>query len=118
MRSFTRITSALAACLLSLEAAALAMGPDEFAASKAMACVLAQESLNYLSQDEYRELTETVLQDFDQQESDAIYAKALGYFDGLMFGIPAEDERQVNARLMEFVGSPACSMNRTVGLQL
>jgi hypothetical protein len=69
------------------QATALSLGPEEFAASTQLTCVLAQESLGYLSEDEYGSLTHNVLADFDASESDAIYAKALGYIDGLMFGI-------------------------------
>lgn len=118
MRHFAFITSFALLLPLSQLAAALSLGPEEFAASKTMACVLAQESLGQLSDVEYGELTNTVLAGFDDEESDAIYAKALGYFDGLMFGIPADNDMMVNERLQEFVGSTACGLNRTVSLSL
>ena len=47
--------------------------------------------------------------------SDVIYAQALGYFDGLMFGIPAGDDREVSARLQEYLSSAACT--RLTGLE-
>ena len=102
---------ALAALLLGAGAAqGLAMGPDEFGAARRLTCVLAQESLGYLSEKEYGELTSEVLEGFDAAESDVVYAKALGYYDGLMFGLPGSDESQVNDRLQQYLGSAACRM--------
>ena len=89
---------------------ALAMGPEDFVAARHLTCVLAQESLGYLSEAEYADLTGQVLDGYDQSESDVIYAKALGYYDGLMFGLPASDDRQISARLQEFLASSACTV--------
>lgn len=111
-----RLLTLTIACLLSvlaMRANALALGPDEFAAARQLSCVLAQESLGYLSDDDFAELTDEVLADYDQVEGDVIYAKALGYFDGLMFGLPEQDAAQVNARLRSFLESQACT--RVVG---
>jgi hypothetical protein len=93
----------------SLSAGALELGAEDFVAAREMTCVLAQESLGYLSEDEYAAMADTVLEDYDQGQADVIYAQALGYFDGLMFGLPESDERQVGARLQEFVASAACT---------
>jgi hypothetical protein len=98
----------LVAGLISQYAGALAMGPDEFAAARQLTCVLAQESLGYLDASEYADQTQAVLEDFDQAESDVIYAKAIGYYDGLMFGVEERDHRGVNDRLQAFVSSQAC----------
>ncbi|WP_279244079.1 hypothetical protein [Candidatus Litorirhabdus singularis] len=100
----------------SMQVRSLAMGPAEFAASGKLACVLAEESLGYVSKTEYGNLTEQVLEGFDQQESDAIYAKALGYYDGLMFGIPAGDQERVYSRLRNFVSSKACAFSAPVNV--
>ena len=49
-----------------------------------------------------------VLDDFDASEQDTILAKALGYYDGLMFSVASDDVQQVNERLEEFVASASC----------
>ena len=108
--------SALAALFFSLSAGfstqahSLAMGPDEFVAARHLTCVLAQEALGYLSEDEYGAMTHDVLDGYDQAESDVIYAKALGYYDGLMFGLQADDELMINDRLQQYVESQSCRM--------
>jgi hypothetical protein len=93
---------------------ALALGPDEFAAAQQLTCVLAQDSLGYLSESEYDELVDEVLGSYEETDGDVIYAKALGYFDGLMFGIPERDANQINDRLRNFVQSQSCT--RVVGV--
>ncbi len=98
-------------CLIALSllasgpALALSMAPEEFHASRQLACVLAEQSLGYLSDEEYGERTHTVLDGFEDEERDAILAKALGYYDGLMFSI---EPPQVNERLATFVTSDSC----------
>lgn len=105
-------TVLIATCLLagiSLKAQALALGPAEFVASRNLACVLAQESLGYLLEDEYAAMTSELLDGYNQEESDVIYAKALGYYDGLMFDLPTGDEDSISDRLQQFVQSQACT---------
>lgn len=109
MRSLRKLGLGLLLVFGSTQAVALAMGPDEFAAARMLTCVLAQETLGYLSEQQYAEETEAVLQGFDQAESDVIYAKAIGYYDGLMFGLPASDQGAVNARLQSYINSQACT---------
>ena len=87
------------------QVSALSLAPEEFLASRQLACVLAQESLGHLTEVEYGEKTHTVLDGFDDAERDNILAKALGYYDGLMFSIESE---QVNERLETFVASTSC----------
>lgn len=112
-----RITSVISGLLLSLflssGAQALALGPKEFAAAKDVACVMAQDSLGYLSEDDFNDLIDQVLSDFDGEAGDVVYAKAVGYFDGLMFGIPESDQRLIQERLREFNASRECT--RLVG---
>lgn len=92
----------------SLPAAALSLAPKEFAASRQLACVLAEQSLGYLDETEYGARTHDVLDGFDDSERDNILAKAIGYMDGLMFEI--EDESaEVNDRLQQFVASRNCA---------
>ena len=100
---------------LSLNASALELGAEDFVAAREMTCVLAQDSLGYLSDDEYADMAETILADYDQAQTDVIYAQALGYFDGLMFGLPEADDREISARLQSFVASGACT--RFTGLE-
>jgi hypothetical protein len=103
------LAAAVVTAVMAGNATALALAPDEFQASRQLACILAQQSLGQLSEQEYGELTHSVLDDFDEAEQDAILAKALGYYDGLMFSIPGDDAVEVNLRLEDFVSSPTCS---------
>ena len=109
MKFFVSIAAALGLGLAINSASALELGAEDFAAARDMTCVLAQESLGYLSEDEYTEMAESVLADYTQEGGDIIYAQALGSFDGLMFGLASDDSRQVNARLQEYVASAACT---------
>lgn len=97
--------------LASRQAGALAFAPEEFQASRKLACVLAAQSLGYLSATEYGERTHALLDGFDEGERDTILAKALGYYDGLMFSV---EPGKVNERLEAFVDSSSC---RTDGYQ-
>ena len=99
---------AVSLCLACQHAGALSLAPEQFQASRKLACVLAEESLGYLSQDEYGRRTHAVLDGFDESERDNVLAKALGYYDGLMFAVEADDVRQVNERLETFVASASC----------
>jgi len=87
------------------QASALSLGVEEFQASRQLACVLAEQSLGYLSEEEYGARTHTVLDGFDDSERDNILSKALGYYDGLMFALEPE---QVDERLETFVASTSC----------
>lgn len=114
-----RSLAALCLAAASYQATALELAPEEFHASRQMACVLAAQSLGYLSEKEYGARTHTVLDDFDDGERDMILAKALGYYDGLMFEVDGANEQQVNERLAIFVESSTCSNGyREAGLHL
>ena len=95
--------------ILASQASALSLAPEEFQASRKLACVLAEQSLGYLSEEEYGSRTHAVLGDFDETERDKLLAKALGYYDGLMFSIEASNTVQVNERLASFVHSNSCT---------
>lgn len=95
--------------VVSLGAQALALGPKEFAAAKAVACIMAQDSLGFLTENDFGDLVDQVMSDFDEADGNVVYAKAVGYFDGLMFGIPESDQRQVQERLRQFNASRACT---------
>ncbi|TDG15530.1 hypothetical protein E2F43_04680 [Seongchinamella unica] len=102
------IAAALAGTFFSQQAASLSLAPEEFLASRQLACVLAEQSLGYLSETEYGARTHTVLDGFDDTERDTILAKALGYMDGLMFSIDEGDDDQVHGRLRSYVESSDC----------
>ncbi len=99
----------LAGGVASMNSSALALAPEEFTASRQLACILAQQSLGQLSEDEYGEMTHNLLDEFEESERDAILAKALGYYDGLMFSIDGGDSVQVDHRLADFVNSQTCA---------
>lgn len=108
--NFLRNLSGMACLLLmAQQAAALSMAPEEFSASRKLACVLAEQSLGYLTEKEYGARTHTVLDGFNDAERDNILSKALGYVDGLMFSIADDDSRQVHDRLQNFVQSESCA---------
>ena len=104
----TRLFMAVILGVFCQQAAALSLAPEEFQASRQLACVLAEQSLGYLDETQYGEKTHTVLDGFDETERDNILAKALGYYDGLMFAIEPDDAEQVSERLETFVTSASC----------
>jgi len=87
----------------------LAMDTKEIETSRKMACVLAQQSLGQLTEDEYGELTHTLLDGFDETERDNILAQAVGYYGGLTFSVEAAGPEQVNLKLEDFVASSTCA---------
>jgi len=105
---YISLVAGLVGALNALPVAALSLAPEEFSASRQLACVLAQQSLGHLTEDEYGALAHGVLDDFDDTEQEHILSSALGYVDGLMFDIESGDSAQVNQRLTQFVDSPAC----------
>lgn len=106
-----RLVAGVLAILGSQAAQALSLAPEEFAASRQMACVLAAQTLGQLSEKEYGARTHTVLDGFDEVERDNILAKALGYMDGLMFALDDNNSDQVNGRLEDFVQSSTCEQD-------
>ncbi len=99
---------------------ALSLAPEEFKASRQMACVLAQQSLGKLSEDEYGKKAHTVLDGFDEAERTNILAQAVGYYGGLLFSNAEETAAKSTLRLEDFVASSACSSNdyRKVSISL
>ena len=53
--------------ILASQASALSLAPEEFRASRQLACVLAEQSLGYLSEEEYGSRTHDVLESFDEK---------------------------------------------------
>jgi hypothetical protein len=99
---------------------ALSLAPEEFNASRKMACVLAQQSLGQLSEDEYGEKANTVLDGFDEAERNNILAQAVGYYGGLLFSIADDHADKSTLRLEDFIASSTCSSNdyRKVSISL
>lgn len=102
------------------QAPALALAPEEFEASRKLACVLAQQSLGQLSEDEYGERANKVLDGFDEAERDNILAQAVGYYGGLMFSDDDEAPHTATLRLEDYLSSSTCSPNdyRKVSISL
>lgn len=101
-------------CLLSLvtytsQSTALSLAPEEFTASRQLACVLAQQSLGQLSESEYGAKANTLLDGFDEAERNNILAQAVGYFGGLMFTPANDNADKLTLRLENFVSSSTCS---------
>lgn len=96
--------------LHSTQALSLSLGPEEFDASRKMACVLAQQSLGRLTEDEYGEMTHSLLDGFDEEERDTILAQAVGYYGGLTFSVEGENSQDlVDLKLEDFVASSTCA---------
>ncbi|MCB1689764.1 MAG: hypothetical protein KDI33_14810 [Halioglobus sp.] len=106
-------------CLIPLlaytaQGVALSFAPEEFQASRKLACVLAQQSLGQLSEAEYGEKTHTVLDGFDEVERDNILAQAVGYYGGLVFSAAGEDPASAGIsaagalKLQGFLASSTC----------
>jgi hypothetical protein len=107
-------------CLIPLlayatQGVALSFAPEEFQASRKLACVLAQQSLGQLSEEEYGEQAHTVLDGFDEIERDNILAQAVGYFGGLVFSTTGDDANSgghsvgVTLKLEDFLASGTCA---------
>lgn len=118
MRVIVSLFGILFPVFLSVGVQALALGPKECAAAKNVTCVMAQDSLGYLSEDDFNDLIDEALSGFEGDAGDVIYAKAVGYFDGLMFGIPESDQDLVQARLRQFNTSRACTQLVSSNFQL
>lgn len=102
-----------------IQSTALSLAPEEFDASRKMACMLAQQSLGQISEDQYGERVHTILDGFDEAERDNILAQAVGYFGGLLFSKTADTAEKSTVRLEQFVSSSTCSSDyRKVTLSL
>jgi hypothetical protein len=99
---------------------ALALAPEEFKASRKLACVLAQQSLGQLNEDEYGVQANKLLDGFDEAERDNILAQAVGYYGGLMFSSAKDGTNNATPRLKDFLSSSTCSANayRKVSISL
>lgn len=112
------VSAFLASGFWSAQVSALALGAAELQASKALGCVLAEDALGYLSEEQFNERFDGAVDGFDDESVDVIYAKALGYIDGLMFGLSASDNQEAMQRLQSLSTSQACSRPVNVGVSL
>jgi hypothetical protein len=105
---FTVRCALIALCVSSTQGFALSFAPEEFQASRKLACVLAQQSLGQLSEEEYGERAHTVLDGFDDVEKDNILAQAVGYYGGLVFSVADNDSIGVTLKLEDYLSSSTC----------
>ena len=94
---------------VAMHSSALSLAPKEFEASRKLACVLAQQSLGQLTEQEYGEKANSLLDGFDDTERDNVLAQAVGYFGGLMFSSTEKDAQARTLRMEDFVASGTCS---------
>jgi len=107
MKTLVRL-SLLPFLACTMHATALSLAPEEFDASRKLACVLAQQSLGQLTDEEYGEKAHTLLDGFDESERDNILAQAVGYYGGLMFSTKENDSQATTLKLKDFVSSSNC----------
>ena len=87
---------------------ALSLSPEEFDASRKLACVLAQQSLGQLTEQQYGEKANTLLDGFDETERDNVLAQAVGYLGGVMFSSSEKDPHAMTLKMEDFVSSGTC----------
>jgi hypothetical protein len=107
-----RVRSALCAGLLACTlgagpALALTLSPAHLEAAERLGCVLADDALGQLDDAQFNSRFDAAVRGFDDRAVDVIYAKALGYVDGLLFGASMGPEAE--QRLRAFAGSASCS---------
>lgn len=100
-------------------AQALTLSPAHLAAAQRLGCVLADDALGALSEDQFNQRFDSAVDGFSEGAVDIIYAKALGTIDGLLFGVSSQGGEAAQ-RLREFRSSQRCSAEaeaaRTVAL--
>lgn len=101
--------SAFLGLFASVSANALTLSSGELMAAKELGCVLAEDALGYLNESQFNNRFDAAVADFSEEQTDVIYAKALGYIDGLLFGVPNGEEAAAAQRLEALSSSEACS---------
>jgi hypothetical protein len=104
-----------------MPAQALTLSSAELAAAERLGCVLADDALGYLSEEQFNQRFDETVTDFSEAQVDVIYAKALGYIDGLLYGVPSGQSRVAAERLESYSNSGRCdsglsAVARTVSL--
>lgn len=107
--------------ILSVQAQALTLSSVELDAAAQLGCVLADDALGYLNEDQFNDRFDEVVGDLSEAQVDVIYAKALGYIDGLLFGLSSGSSDIANGRLESYSNSGRCAygaqaVSRTVSL--
>lgn len=99
---------------LSAPVHALTLSSVELQAATQLGCVLAEDALGYLDEDQFNQAFDEVVEEFSEDAIDVIYAKALGYIDGLLFGVPSGESNVAAERLEAYSNSGACSRMQVV----
>lgn len=107
LRSLSALLT-LAAALFCSSVHALTLSSAELDAAAQLGCVLAEDALGYLNEDQFNDRFDTVVSDFSESQVDVIYAKALGYIDGLLFGLSSSDSAVAAKRLEAYSNSNNC----------
>ncbi len=89
-------------------AQALTLSSAELDAAAQLGCVLAEDALGYLNEDQFNDRFDGVVGEFSESQVDVIYAKALGYIDGLLFGLSSSDSGIAAKRLEAYSNSNSC----------
>lgn len=94
--------------LAATPAQALTLSSAELAAAERLGCVLADDALGYLNEEQFNRRFDEAVTDFSEAQVDVIYAKALGYIDGLLYGVPSGETQVAAKRLESFSNSGRC----------
>ena len=97
------------ALLLAGGAQALTLSSAHLAAAERLGCILAEDALGYLSEEQFNDRFDDAVGDFGGEAVDVIYAKALGYIDGLLFGVPDGEAGEASRRLEAYSNSARCA---------
>ncbi|WOJ94359.1 hypothetical protein R0135_04155 [Congregibacter variabilis] len=106
---------------LGAPAHALTLSSVDLDAAAQLGCVLADDALGYLNEDQFNERFDEVVGNLPEAQVDVIYAKALGYIDGLLFGVSSGNSDIAQRRLESYSNSGSCAygsqaVRRTVSL--
>ena len=71
--------------------------------------MLADDALGYLDEAQFDQRFDEVVNGFDAEQTDVIYAQALGYIDGLLFGIDGAQSKIAEDRLRQYSDSARCA---------
>jgi hypothetical protein len=121
MKLHNFVALAVALVLGSASTQALTLSAVELSAAARLGCVLADDALGYLNEEQFNQRFDEVADEFSESQVDVIYAKALGYIDGLLFGVPDGDASVAAQRLESYSNSGRCAygasaVSRTVSL--
>jgi len=97
------------AVLSASPAYALTLSGEHLAAAEDLSCVLAEDALGRLDEQQFNRRFDAAVLGFDEASVDVIYAKALGYIDGLLFGLSEEARGEAAGRLERFSQGPQCA---------